>query len=70
MDEHKVYCNECAFLEERPIMAEVPMDSGNYIKTRTRYYCSVHQKWFALNTSHELMGFNCCVYGKKKQEGE
>ena len=66
MDNHKVYCNECVFLEERPILAEVPMDSGNYIKTGTRYYCSCHKKWYSINTTLEIMGFNYCVYGQRK----
>ena len=68
MDKHKVYCDECVFLEERPTLAEVPMDSGNYIKTGTRFYCPVQQKWFALNTTKEEMGFNYCVQGKRKGE--
>lgn len=66
MEEHKTYCNECAFLEERPVIAEIPMDSGHYEKTGTRYYCPIHQKWFSLNTPFELMQFNYCFCGKQK----
>lgn len=66
MNEHKVYCDECTFLEERPIKAEVPLGSGNYIETGKRFYCIRHKKWFSVNTSIETMGFNYCVYGMKK----
>ena len=66
MDKHKVYCDECIFLEERPIKAEVPMDSGNYITTGTRYYCRLHDKWFPLRSSMEEIGFSYCVMGEKK----
>lgn len=67
MENHRVYCDECVFLEEHHTLAEVPMDSGNYIQTGTRFYCPVLKKWFALNTTKELMRFNYCVYGKKKE---
>lgn len=66
MDKHKVYCSECIFLEEHPTLAEVPIDSGNYIKTGTRFYCPVLQKWFSINTTRKMMEFNWCVYGEQK----
>lgn len=66
MNDHKVYCDECNFLEERPVKAEVPMGSGNYIVTGKRFYCARHDKFFALNTPFELMKFNYCIYGDKK----
>lgn len=66
MDKHKVYCDECVFLEERPTLAEVPFGSGNYVKTGTRFYCPVHEKWFSINTPMELMQFNYCASGVKK----
>lgn len=68
MDKAKVYCDECTFLEERPVKAEVQMDSGNYIVTGTRFYCSKHQKWWSLNTTLELVGYSSCVYGERKEE--
>ena len=67
MTEHKVYCDECEFLQERPILAEVPLDSGNYIITGKRFYCAKHNKWWALNTTLEQVGFSACVYGNKKE---
>lgn len=68
MNEHKVYCDECKFLEERPVKAEVPFDSGNYIVTGKRFYCPKLDRWFALNTSMEVMKFNYCVYGERKEK--
>ena len=68
MEKHKVYCDECRFLEERPTKAEVPMDSGNYIVTGTRYYCSKHKKWWSINTSTEQVGYSSCVYGERKEK--
>lgn len=70
MDKHKVYCDECVFLEERPVLAEVPMDSGNYVKTGTRFYCPIHKKWFAINTTMEQMRFNYCASGVKNENVE
>ena len=65
MDNHKVYCDECIYLEERPAKAEVPMDSGNYITTGTRFYCRKHDKWYSIGTNKELIRFNYCVQGDK-----
>lgn len=70
MDQHKVYCSECAFLEERPTIAEVPIDSRNFIKTGTRFYCPILKKWHSLNTPKELLEFSWCIYGKKKGGAE
>lgn len=66
MDSHKVYCDECIYLEERPIKAEVPMDSGNYITTGTRYYCSKHDKWYSIGTNEKLISFSCCCMGERR----
>ena len=68
MDRHKVYCDECIYLEERPIKAEVPMDSGNYIITGKRFYCRKHDKWFSIGTNKEQVSFNYCVQGGKKND--
>lgn len=68
MENHKVYCDECIFLEERPIKAEVPFDSGNYITTGTRFYCRRHDKWYSLCTSKEHLKFDYCVMGEKQNE--
>lgn len=70
MDKHMVYCDECVFLEERPVLAEVPMDSGNYVKTGTRFYCLIHKKWFVINTTMEQMRFNYCASGMKRENVE
>lgn len=69
MEKHKVYCDECAHLQSRPVKAEVPMDSGNYIITGERFYCAKHDKWYPLNTTLEQIGFSSCVYGDKKDGG-
>ena len=66
MDKHKVYCDECIYLEERPIKAEVPFGSGNYITTGTRFYCKKHNNWFSIGTNKELIKFNYCIAGEKK----
>ena len=67
MNEHKTYCDECEYLQERPIKAEVPMDSGNYIVTGSRFYCSKHQKWWSIHTTIEQVGFSYCMEGAAKQ---
>ena len=66
MDKHKVYCDECKFLEERKVKAEIPPFSGKYVQTGTRYHCSKHDRWFPINTSLELVGFSFCVKGEKR----
>lgn len=66
MDSHKVYCDECIYLEKRPIKAEVPMGSGNYIVTGTRFYCRKHDKWYSIGTNEELIKFGYCVEGEIK----
>lgn len=66
MTEHRVYCDECKHLEKRPIYAEVPQFSGNYAKTGERYYCSKFDKWYAINTTKELVGYSFCTKGSKK----
>lgn len=70
MDKHKVYCSECIFLEERPTLAEVPIDSGNYVITGTRFYCPVQQRWFAVSNTRESIGFNWCIYGKREADAK
>lgn len=66
MEQHKVYCDECEYLQRRPIKAEVPLGSGNYIITGERFYCSKHDKWWSVNTTVEQVGYSACVYGKQK----
>lgn len=69
MNEHKVYCDECNFLQKRPTKAEVPLDSGNYIITGERFYCALHNKWWSLNTTLEQVGYSSCVFGMKLNKG-
>ena len=70
MEKHKVYCDECIYLEERPIKAEVPLDSGNYITTGTRFYCKLHDRWYSIGTTKEMIGFNYCVTGERMEQSE
>lgn len=66
MEQHKVYCDECEYLQQRPTKAEVPLGSGNYIVTGERFYCSKHKKWWSVNTTFEQVGYSACIYGNKK----
>lgn len=68
MEERKVYCDECEFLQERKIRAEVPIDSGNYIITGKRFYCDKCKKWWPLNTSLYQISYSYCIYGKKLED--
>ena len=67
MEKHKIYCDECIFLERRPTIAEKPLDSGNYIITGSRFHCKKHNKWWAINTTNEQVGYSSCVYGKRRE---
>lgn len=68
MDQRKVYCDECKFLENRQIKAEVPLDSGNYIVTGNRFYCPKHDKWWPIRATLEDVSFSYCVYGERKDD--
>ena len=65
MESQKVYCDECIFLKERPIIAEVPIDSGTYVETGKRFYCEKHKKRWAINTTFKMVGFSYCIEGQK-----
>ena len=65
VDSRKVYCDECKYLKERAIMAEVPADSGEYAQTGKRFFCEKHKKWWAINTTFEMVGFSYCTEGEK-----
>lgn len=67
VDELKVYCDECEYLQERPTMAETAMDSGVYYQTGTRFYCPKKSKWFPLNSTLNDVGHSYCFYGIKKE---
>lgn len=66
MLEHKVYCDECVYLQERPTMAETTMGSGVYYQTGTRFYCPKQKKWFPLNSTINEVGYSYCLDGMKK----
>ena len=68
IEECKVYCDECKFLEERPTLAETSFGSGEYVQTGTRFYCSKKGKWYTLNSTIEEVGFCWCLSGEKKDE--
>jgi hypothetical protein len=70
VDESKVYCDECRFLEERPTLAETSFGSGEYAQTGTRFYCSKYGKWYTINSTIEEIGFCWCLGGEKKDEGD
>lgn len=66
LDDLKVYCDECVYLQNRMMKAEVPFGSGKYVETKTRFYCPVHERWFSINTTVEDVKLNYCFEGKKK----
>lgn len=65
MDNHRTYCDECKYLETRDVKAEIPQFSGNYEQTGKRYHCILHDKWYSINTSKELVGHSFCVQGER-----
>lgn len=66
IEECKVYCDECVFLENRPTLAETFYNSGKYEQTGTRFYCRKKEKWYTIGTTIEQIGFSWCLDGIKK----
>lgn len=68
VEECKVYCDECKFLEERPTLAETSFGSGVYTQTGTRFYCAKCNRWYTIGTTLEQVGFSWCLKGEKKNQ--
>lgn len=66
MEKHRVYCDECEYLEKRTQYAETKSDGGEYVATGFRFYCKKHKKWWSVNTPPHLIGFSCCNEGKTR----
>lgn len=60
---NKTYCDECQFLEERPVFANGLR--GIIMQTGTRFYCPIKNRWFPIGTTIEQVGFEYCDKGKK-----
>ena len=66
VEELKIYCDECEFLQIRPTMAETAMGSGVYYQTGTRFYCPKKNKRFPLNSTLIEVGHSYCLDGARK----
>ena len=61
-----IYCEECKCCEKRPIMVEVPMDSGNRVQNGNYYRCN---KYGNVITSFKLR-FECCTEGERRRAND
>lgn len=67
IEESKIYCDECKFLEEKPTLAETYFNSGEYVQTGTRFYCPKKNKWYTIGSTLEHIGMGWCLEGIKKE---
>lgn len=65
------YCVDCTNFERRPVMVEVPMDSGNRIQNGWYHRCNVSGRIFHTQLmSEETKGCLTCSCGGFCEKGE
>lgn len=62
---NKIYCDECKFLEERPVFANDL--HGIIMQTGTRFYCPIKNRWYTIGMTIEQIGYEYCNKGEKDE---